>query len=86
MIRKLYSTKISPSIKNLRNEKRLECLNLTTLQNQRLPGNLIQKFNIEKGPDKVDKGPDKWVRPSPMSAYISYRIGQDVCKYRRMLN
>ena len=65
------ATKISPSIKNLSYEKRLECLKLTTLQTRRLRGDLIQKFKIEKGLDKVE-----WVSPPPMSAPKSYRRSQ----------
>ena len=50
------ATKISPSIKNLSYENRLECLNLITLQTRRL---------IEKGVDKVE-----WVSPGVPKLFV----------------
>jgi ribonuclease P/MRP protein subunit RPP40 len=67
----LRATKISPSVKNLSYEKRLECLNLTTLQTRRLRGDLIQKFKFEKVLDIVE-----WLSPPPLSAPKSYRRSQ----------
>ena len=42
------ATKISPTIKNLTYENRLQALKLTTLKKRRIQGDLIQKFKIEK--------------------------------------
>ena len=47
------ATKLVPKLKNLPYEERLSLLELTTLSQRRLRGDLIQYFKIEKGLNKV---------------------------------
>ena len=48
------ATKIIPSIRNLGYERRLERLNLFSLEKRRLRGQLIETFKILKGIDSID--------------------------------
>ena len=48
------ATKVSYPIKNLKYEDRLSDLKLTTLQDRRLRGDLIQKYKIENSLDIVE--------------------------------
>ena len=48
------ATKISPAIKNLTYQNRLQVLKLTTLEKRRTRGDLIQKFKIEKKIDIIE--------------------------------
>ena len=52
------ATKFAPGLKNLDYETRLKILSLTTLEERRTRGDLIQQFKIFKGFDKV-----KWSHP-----------------------
>ena len=56
------ATKVSPAIRNLSYEQRLNTLELTTLETRRIRGDLIQKYKIEKGLDIIT-----WVNP-PLTA------------------
>ncbi|XP_065650536.1 uncharacterized protein LOC136078679 [Hydra vulgaris] len=43
-----------PELRHLENKKRLEILDMTTLETRRLRGDLIQQFKIFKGIKKID--------------------------------
>ena len=65
------ATKISPTIKNLTYENRLQALKLTTLEKRRIRGDLIQKFKIEKKLDIIE-----WENPPNVALPRSGRRGQ----------
>ena len=48
------ATKLVPSIRHLGYQRRLDCLNLFSLEKRRLRGQLIETFKILKGIDKID--------------------------------
>ncbi len=48
------ATKRAPSLRNLIYEERLKALELTTLRERRIRGDLIQQFKIINGFDKVN--------------------------------
>ena len=56
------ATKLIPSIKNFEYNKRLELLNLTTLEERRKRGDLINYFKITNGLNKVE-----WFNPNRLS-------------------
>ena len=53
------ATKLVPSIRNLTYEQRLKSLNLTTLENRRIRGDLIQQFKFIKGYNTIS-----WFHPN----------------------
>ena len=65
------ATKVSPAIKNLIYENRLQALKLTTLEKRRTRGDLIQKFKIEKKLDIIE-----WENPPVIAPPRSGRRGQ----------
>ena len=70
------ATKISPTIKNLSYENRLEKLKLTTLEKRRTRGDLIQQFKIANNLDIIE-----WENPPSTAPPRSGRRGQ----YKREL-
>ena len=48
------ATKLVPSLRNLPYEERLKRLNLTTLEERRKRGNMIETFKIMRNFDKID--------------------------------
>ena len=55
------ATRAIPQLKGKIYEERLELLEMTTLEDRRIRGDLIQQFNIMTGKDKI-----RWFRPPEM--------------------
>ena len=50
------ATKLVPELKNLQNEKRLKRLGLTTLEDRRVRGDMIETYQIIIGKEDIDPG------------------------------
>ena len=60
------ATKLVPNLKNLKYEKRLKILGLTTLEERRIRGDMIQNYKCLNGYNKID-----WFNPNTVVSSVS---------------
>jgi ribonuclease P/MRP protein subunit RPP40 len=71
------ATKLAPAIRNLSYEKRLEIMGLTTLEERREIGDLIQAYKIINGHDHVN-----WCSPESFQLRSTFSTGSQTRSHR----